>query len=153
MNGFYAGSDIITEFGVYYVSADNYCIPKKIGEYSDLSFLYNENIDQFIDEIDSLSLSDEEIEQKSKEYENEIEDKLKTLNQTMQDDLQIGVGSRVELVAGMIMAGLGVENKVSPLETTDLKGETGKRTNDGKKIIDKISDFLSEKNLPDEKRE
>ena len=38
----------------------------------------------------------------------------------MQDDLQIGVGSRVELVAGMIMAGLGVENKVSPLETTDL---------------------------------
>lgn len=68
--------------------------------------MYNENIDQFIDEIDSLSLSDEEIEQKSKEYENEIEDKLKTLNQTMQDDLQIGVGSRVELVAGMIMAGL-----------------------------------------------
>jgi hypothetical protein len=70
----------------------------------------------------------------------------------MQDDLRISVGSRVELVTGMIMAGLGVENKVAPLEIKELKGETGKKTNDGYTIINKIDSFLEERNLPDEKK-
>ena len=70
----------------------------------------------------------------------------------MQDDLQISVGSRVELVTGMIMAGLGVENKVSPLEITDLKGNNATKDNDGIVIINKISSFLEEKNLPGEKK-
>lgn len=56
----------------------------------------------------------------------------------MQDDLKISVGSRVELVTGLIMAGLGVDNKVSPLEINDLKGETGSKVNDGIVIINKI---------------
>ena len=70
----------------------------------------------------------------------------------MQDDLQISVGSRVELITGMIMAGLGVENKVSPLEITDLKGNNATKDNDGVVIINKISSFLEEKNLPSEKK-
>ena len=74
--------------------------------------------------------------------------KLKDLNQKMQDDLQISVGSRVELITGMIMAGLGVENKVSPLEITDLKGNNATKDNDGVVILNKISSFLEEKNLP-----
>lgn len=146
------GKSIITELGVYYISEENYCIPKKIGEYSDLTFLLPENIDNFINTIDQLNLTPEEIENKSKEYENEIEIKLKKLNQTMQDDLQISVGSRVELVTGMIMAGLGVEDKVAPLEIKDLKSEEGKKTNDGCIIINKIDSFLEERNLPDEKK-
>ena len=70
----------------------------------------------------------------------------------MQDDLKISVGSRVELITGMIMAGLGVENKVAPLEITDLKGESGEKSNDGYTIINKIESFLSERNLPQEKK-
>ena len=50
------------------------------------------------------------------------------------------------------MAGLGVDNKVSPLEINDLKGETGSKVNDGIVIINKIDSFLEERNLPQEKK-
>lgn len=86
INGYYDESDtLINEIGVYYISLDNFCIPKKIGNYSDLSFLLKKNQSNFIEEIDKAGLTDEEIEAKAKEYENQIEVKLKKLNQTMQD--------------------------------------------------------------------
>ena len=110
------------------------------------------NIDKLIDEIDNSYLTDEELEAKAKEFENEIEIKLKKLNQVMQDDLKISVGSRVELVTGMIMASLGVAGKVAPLEIADLKGEMGSKSNDGQVIINKIDSFLEERNLPYEKK-
>lgn len=153
LNGYYENKEMIKEIGVYYVSSANYCIPKQIYSYTDLSFLLPENIDNFFHKISELNLTDEEIEMKSKEIENDIEIKLKKLNQTMQDDLKISVGSRVELVTGLIMAGLGVSNKVSPLEISDLKGETGSKTNDGVTIINKIDSFLEERNLPQEKKQ
>lgn len=153
INGYKEANEIKTELGVYYVSADNFLIPKKIEDYSDLSFLASCNIDSLIKKIDDLNLTDEEIEKKAKEFENDIEIKLKSLNQKMQDDLKISVGSRVELVTGMIMAGLGVKNKIAPLEISELKGEMGERTNDGYVIIHKIESFLSEKNLPIEKKD
>lgn len=153
LNGYYENKEMIKEIGVYYVSSANYCIPKQIYSYTDLSFLLPENIDNFFNKISELNLTDEEIETKSKEIENDIEIKLKKLNQTMQDDLKISVGSRVELVTGLIMAGLGVNNKVSPLEISDLKGETGSKTNDGVTIINKIDSFLEERNLPQEKKQ
>lgn len=152
LNGYYDDSEIIIELGVYYVSTSNYCIPKEVGNYTDFSFLLPENIDLFIEKIDQLNLTPEEMEAKAKEYENDIEVKLKKLNQIMQDDLKISVGSRVELVTGMIMAGLGVEENVAPLEISDLKGEKGSDTNDGTVIINKISSFLNERNLPEEKK-
>ena len=154
MNGYKdAAKDTITELGIYYVSKDNFSIPKEIGKYSDLSFLRKENLDKLVEKIDSLNLSDEEKEKKTKDFENQIEIKLKALNQKMHDDLKISVGSRVQLVAGLIMAALGVPDKVTPLQISDLKGDMGKNSNDGKIVINKISDFLSEKNIPQEKRE
>lgn len=154
LNGYMnEGNEIITELGIYYVSADNYYIPKKVGDYSDLTFLLPNNIDNFISEINQINLTAEEIELKAKEYENQIEIKLKNLNQIMQDTLKISVGSRVELVTGLIMAGLGVDSKVSPLEITELKGESGSKSNDGYVIINKIDSFLEERNLPKEKKD
>lgn len=153
INGYYDESGtLITEIGVYYISLDNFCIPKQIGNYSDLSFLLKKNQAVFIDEIDKAGLTEEEIEAKAKEYENQIEVKLKKLNQTMQDTLKISVGSRVELVTGMIMAGLGTEG-VAPLEIAELKGETGAKTNDGRVLINKIDSFLEKRSLPQEKKE
>lgn len=153
INGYYDESgDLITQIGVFYISLDNFCIPKEIGSYSDLSFLLQKNQATFIDEIDKAGLTEEEIEAKAKEYENQIEVKLKKLNQTMQDTLKISVGSRVELVTGMIMAGLGAEG-VAPLEIAELKGETGVKTNDGRVIINKIDSFLEKRSLPQEKKE
>ena len=154
MNGYKdVTKEITTEFGIYYVSKENFLLPKEIGKYSDLSFLRKDCLDALIEKIDSLNLSEEEKEKKTKDFENQIEVKLKALNQKMHDDLKISVGSRVQLVTGLIMAALGVTNKVSPLQLSDLKGDMGKNSNDGKIVINKISDFLSEKNIPSEKKE
>lgn len=152
LNGYKEANEIKTEMAVYYVSDNNFLIPKNIENYTDLSFLTDSNIDNLIEKIDNLNLTDEDIEEKAKEYENDIEIKLKSLNQKMQDDLKISVGSRVELITGMIMAGLGVENIIAPLEISDLKGEMGEKSNDGYVIINKIESFLSERNLPNEKK-
>ena len=148
-----ATKEIVTELGVYYISKSNFSLPKEIGKYSDLSFLKIDCLDKLLEKIDMINLSEEEKERKTKDFENQIEIKLKALNQKMHDDLKISVGSRVQLVAGLIMAALGVPNKVSPLDIADLKGNTGKNSNDGKTVVDKISDFLSEKKIPDEKKD
>jgi hypothetical protein len=152
-NGYKENDEIKTELSVYYVSSDNLNIPKKIGDYSDLSFLSPKNFDVFIEKVRQLKLTPAELEREQQNIENKIEISLKELNQQMQDNLNISVNSRVELIAGMIMAGLGVANKIAPLEITDLRGETGAENNDGKIIIRKIQDFLTERNLPQEKRE
>ena len=153
VNGFMQDDNLKVEFGVYYVSEENFFIPKEIGKYDDLSFLSSNSIDEFLNRINNLYLTEEEIEKKTREYENNIEIKLKELNQKMHDDMQISVGSRVELVTGMIMAALGVDGKISPLEVSDLKGETGSSSNDGIIILNKIASFLDEKQLPYEKKQ
>ena len=154
INGYKEATQTIqTEFGVYYISKNNFLYPKEVAKYTDLTFLAGNNLDNLVEKIDNLGLSAEEQEKKTKEFENQIEIKLKALNQKMHDDLKISVGSRVQLVAGLIMAALGVPDKVSPLELTDLRGNIGRNSNDGKIVVDKIADFLSEKKIPDEKKD
>ena len=153
VNGYEQGKNFIKEIGAYYISEANLFIPKKIANYSDLSFLKDENVEKFIKQIDELKLTDEEKEKQKLELEDDIEKKLKNINQKMHDDLGIVVGARVKLISGLIMAGLGVKGKVSGLKVEDLKGELGENSNDGKIIINKITDFLGERNLPKEKKE
>lgn len=143
------GSQIF-ECEIYYVSRDNYCIPKKIG--NDFSLLFKANWKMLDEKIKDLSLTEEEKEKLTKANENIIESNLKDLNQMMWEGLNISTNARVKLVAGMIMAGLGVPSKVSPLTVGDLKGDMGTSSNDGQIIVNKIKDFLVEKDLPEEKR-
>lgn len=153
MNGYKDGKDIKTELRVFYLSKDLSLVPKEIGEFSDLSFLLPEYEDQLIESISNLTLSEAEKEYKSRHYETQIEICLKNLNQKMEDDLEIREKVRVKLVIGMIMAALGVEGKVSPLEISELKGEKGKKNNDGIVLYNKIESFLAEHDLPEEKQE
>ncbi len=153
VNGYKQDNELQLEIGVYYLSKDNLAIPKKIGDFSDLSFLKKKNLKEFFEKIDELKLTPEEIESRKLALEDEIETKLKRLNQTMHDDLSITVKSRVMLIVGLIMAGLGVEGISEGLKVEELKGELGKKSNDAQKIIDKVEDFLRVKNLPEEKRE
>lgn len=145
-------NEAVIEIGAYYLSKDNFFIPKEIAHFSDLSFLNHTFYSELVALLDSLNLSEQEMEEKARSYENQIEAQLKQLNQLMQDDLQISEGSRVGLVAGMIMAGLGVKDRVAPLTPEELRGENTINNNDGQIIIRKIEDFLHEKNLPDEKK-
>lgn len=139
------------EVSVWYVSKENLLVPKKVADYSDLSFLLHANIGDFLQRVDTLSLTEEEIEQQKIQLEDDIERKLKALNQKMHDEQGIAVGDRVLLVAGMIMAGLGVEGEVEPLRIEDLRGQMGESSNDGAVFMNKISDYLQKKLLPSEK--
>jgi len=141
------------EVEVYYISKNNLFVPIRVGVYTDLSFLFPEYQQSFVSTIDNLKLSKEELELKKLDLEDDIERKLKAINQKMEDDLDIVVGARVKLITGLVMAGLGVPDKVSPLRIDELTGELGTHSNDGVKIMNKISDYLSAKNLPSEKIE
>lgn len=141
------------EYGVYYVSKNNLLIPKKIGDYTSLSFLSSTNLDELIERIDNLELSDEEQEQRTKQWEFQIEDKLKELNQEMHDVHQISEDYRVKLISGLIMAGIGIKNQVAPLAVSELRSVSDQFSHDGQIILNRIKSYLSKKHLPDEKRE
>lgn len=158
INGYNEGNNTIYEVSAWLISKKNFGVPKKIGDYTDLSFLTAANRESLSHKLRDIMLTDAERERKAYEFENTIESNLKTLNQTMHDDLHIAVGDRVELIAAMIMAGLGVKDDnenvlVKELTTSDLKSDKGKKTHDGYIIFNRVSDFLEEKNLPADKRE
>lgn len=151
INGYKDSSKSIkTELGVYFVSSDNFLIPKKIASYSDLSFLKKENLEKLHNAIEEIFITNEEKEQRSRDFENQIETTLQKLNQNMNDNLNIKAESRVQLVCGMIMAALGAEG-IAPLEISDLKGNTDEKSNDGQTMLTQIDAFLNKKNLPAEK--
>lgn len=142
------------EVSAWYVSAENLYLPKHIADYQDLSILLPQHEAQLMEAISKLALTDEELEREKLRLEDDIERKLKALNQMMHEKpIELDVASRVEILAGMVMAGLGVPGRVSPLKADDLRGELGESSHDGQVIMNKIRDYLREKGLPDEKRQ
>ena len=154
INGWNESSgETVYEVSTWYVSNDNQRLPKKVSDYSDLTFLADGEIDDLVKRIDSLSLTPEEIEALTARTEAELDARLRHVNQVMQDTLQINVNYRVNLISGMIMAGLGIEGSVPPLRTEDLKGYKTRNNHDGRVILNRIRDFLEQKRLPDVKRD
>lgn len=141
-----------TEMGVYYVSKANMYCPKKIGDYSDFSFLKVDNLSVFETKLKEIFLSDDEKEKQTRELEDQIESTLTDLNQDMRDNMRVSEPKdRLKLVCALIMAALGVENKIPPLEIEDLKGQQTEEEHDGAIILRRIKAFLSEKHIPKEK--
>lgn len=152
LNGYEEVGKTIYEVDVWYVSKDNLFVPKHVGRYEDISFLLDKNVPAFMEKLNSLSLSEEELNERKLKLEDEIERKLKALNQKLHDEQQIVVNNRVQLVAGLIMAGLGADG-VQPLKVEDLAGKTDDESNDGQVVMSKIRMYLSHKRLPEEKIE
>lgn len=141
------------EIGVYYVSKKNLGAGQKVGVFSDLSFLKKEHFDAFIEQVNNLSLTQEEMDKLKEQREKEIDSSLIKLNNDIyQNEKGLGENTRVYLVAASIIATLGVPGKVSPLEKSDLKSSTEKGNTDGEIIVRKIEAFLNEKNLPADKK-
>ena len=142
------------EIGVYYVSKNNFGIGQKVGEFSDFSFLAPKNFDEFIEKVKTLNLSQEEIDKLKEQREKEIDASLVKLNNDIyQNEKGLGENDRVYLVAASIIATLGIPDKVSPLEKSDLKSSTEKGNTDGEIIVRKITAFLGEKEIPAEKKD
>ena len=142
------------QIGVYYVSKSNFGVGQKVGEFSDFSFLKKKNFDAFIEQIKTLSLSQEEIDQLKEQREKEITASLVKLNNDIyQNEKGLSESDRVYLVAASIIATLGIPGKVAPLEKSDLKSSMEKDNTDGDIIVRKIKAFLNEKSLPQEKKD
>lgn len=142
------------EIGVYYVSKSNLGVGQEVGKYEDLSFLKAENFDAFIDRVNKLSLTPEELQCLKEQREQEINTSLTKLNNDVyQTEKGLGENDRVYLVAASIIATLGVPGKVAPLEKADLKSSSEEGNTDGEIIMRKIKAFLGEKAIPTEKRD
>jgi hypothetical protein len=142
------------KIGVYFVSKNNLGAGQKVGEFSDFSFLAPKNFDAFIEKVKTLSLSQEELDKLKEQREKEIDISLVKLNNDIyQNEKGLGENDRVYLVAASIIATLGIPNKVTPLENTDLKSSTETGNKDGDIIVRKIKAFLDAKDLPQEKKE
>ena len=141
------------QIGVYFVSKANLGAGQKVGEFTDLSFLSKDNFDGFIEKIKTLHLSAEELEKLKEQREKEIDSSLVKLNNDIyQNEKGLGENDRVYLVASSIIATIGIPNKLPPLEKTELKSQNYAGGRDGDIIINRIQAFLSEKNLPLEKK-
>lgn len=142
------------QIGVYYVSKSNFGIGQKIADYSDFSFLAPQNFDAFIEQVKTLSLTQAEIDKLKEQREREIDISLVRLNNDIyQNEKGLGENDRVYLVAASIMATLGIPNKVPVLEKSDLKSQNFVGGRDGDILIGRITAFLTEKNLPQEKKD
>lgn len=145
---------IVTQIGVYYVSKRNLGFGQEVGQYNDLSFLKDENFTAFVNRVNELQLSDEELEKRKEKREAEIEKSLMQLNNDIYNNERgLGENDRVYLVAASIIATLGVPGKVAPLEKSDLKSVSEPGNTDGEIMIRKIKAFLEQKHLPQGKKD
>ncbi|MDL5049640.1 N-6 DNA methylase [Oscillatoria amoena NRMC-F 0135] len=145
--------EIHHKIGVYYVSKSNLGGGQKVGEFTDFSFLAPKNFDAFVEKVKTLQLTQEELDKLKEQREKEIDLSLKKLNfDIYENEKGLGENDRVYLVAASIIATLGIPGKVAPLEKSDLKSSTEKGNKDGDVIVRKIKAFLSEKDIPEEKK-
>ena len=147
INGYRENNELCKEVSVWYVDRGNYGMPKLVGEYSDLSLLDPQYRDKLIEMLDNIELTPEEIEIQKRELENSFSLGLKRYNQYLYEELNIEPQHRVYLTVGLIMAGLGIPGLVAPLELSELRGQIGKRIQDGDQILNKIESFLDAKGL------
>lgn len=152
------GSVKDAECKAYYLSAKNNRIPKWIEKItaSDWSLLKGENADKLFDILDKLNLTDKELEILTRKTEETLEEKIKTIHQSLYDDVQLktalSTNEKLYLFCGLIMAGL-TTNGIAPLEPSDLRGNNSDRNNDGVILLNNIESFLYAKNCSNEKVE
>lgn len=140
--------------GVYYVSKKNLGFGQEVDKYTDLSFLKAENFDSFVEKVNELQLSQDELDKLKEQREQQINTSLMKLNNDIfETEKGLGEQDRVYLVAASIIATIGVPGKVTPLEKSELKSSNEEGNKDGDTIIRKIIAFLREKNLPKDKQE
>lgn len=141
------------QIGVYYVSKSNFGFGQKVGEFSDLSFLAQENFDNFVNVVKTLSLSQEEIDKAKEQREREIDISLIRLNNDIyKKNWGLSEKSRLFLVIASIISTIGVPNKVPILEKNDLKSQSFTGGRDGDIILNRITAFFDEKNIPSDKK-
>ncbi len=149
-----SSGNIQHQIAVYYVSKKNLGVGQKVGEFSDLSFLTPANFDNFIEKVNNLDLTPEELDRLKAQKEKEIDASLVKLNNDIyQKEKGLGENDRVYLVAASIIATIGIPGKVPVLEKEELKSQTFEGGRDGDILLNRIKAFLSHKNIPQSKQD
>lgn len=141
------------EIKAYYVSNKNNNIPKEIKDF-DFVMMKEENIDDFYEKLDTLNLTETEIENIKRDKEELLEKSIKDIHQRIYDDQAIknmlSTNDKLYFFCGLIMAGLTTEG-VKPLEVEDFESNDDADDNDGTKIIARTKSFLRKKKCSSEK--
>lgn len=135
---------LFTELEAYYVSNRKARIPIKIGEYKDLGFLKKENVENLFKKLDDLTLSEEELEKRKSNIENDLEAKIKSIHQSLYDDSMfktaLQTNEKLYLFCGLIMAGLPIDG------IRDFDIDHHQEDNDGQAVLQRIQKYLEKKN-------
>lgn len=117
--------------------------------FKDLSFLKYDNIDSLVNTLDKLVLSEQELEALARKTEATLEEKIKSIHQSLYDNVQLktalSTNEKLYLFCGLIMAGLKTPG-CHTLEPNELLGNDNEFKNDGTHILNNISSFLQAKN-------
>ena len=140
----------------YYISEKNRRIPKQIQNITseDWSLLKQDNINRLFKILDDLNLTDSELDALTRKTEATLEEKIKSMHQSLYDDVQLktalSTNEKLYLFCGLIMSGLKIDG-VRTLAPEDLSGNDDERNNDGTIILRNIESFLYKKNCSVEK--
>lgn len=146
------------ECKAYYVSENNNRVPKLITKITkdDWSLMKTENLDTLYKILDTLSLTEAELEALTRKTEATLEEKIKAIHQKLYNDTQLktalSTNEKLYLFCGLIMAGLKTKG-VRCIEASDLSSNDNERNNDGTYILNNIESFLYAKNCSHEKVE
>ena len=140
----------------YYISEKNRRIPKQIQNITseDWSLLKQDNINKLFKILDDLNLTDSELDALTRKTEATLEEKIKSMHQSLYDDIQLktalSTNEKLYLFCGLIMSGLKI-NGVRTLTPDSLSGNDDESNNDGTIILNNIRSFLRKKNCSQEK--
>ena len=152
------GSVSDPECKAYYVSNKNNKVPKLIDGITstDWSLFKENNIPRLFDILDNLNLSEKELEDLIFKTETTLEEKIKSMHQSLYDDPRLKTAlttnEKLYLFCGLIMAGLKT-NGVRTIEASDFPCNDNERNNDGTFILQSIESFLYAKNCSHNKVE
>lgn len=142
------------EVQAWWVSNDNYGKGTLIKKYNDFSFLDKKHFNKFIKEAKKSFLSEEEKDKLRQRSEAEMIVALKKLNNDIyKNEDNIEPDTKLYLIVASIIASLGIPHKVAPLNKSELKSSNEKGSQDGEKILNKITNFLDKKQIPPKKQE
>lgn len=154
INGYDDATGRHFEEAIYYVSEDNLSTPIFIS--NDMKLLFKHNWSLLFEMVEKAKLSDEEREAIVRKAEENLEEKVKKMHQSLYDDEKLksllSTNEKLYLFCGLIMAGLKTDD-VAPLDEADFKGNKKEDKNDGTVITEQIKVFLKEKKCSDDKIE
>lgn len=144
------------EFKAYYVSKNNNKIPKLLTIDNNFIQFKSNNINSFFKYLDTLSLTEEEIQQNKEKIENELDKKIQKIHQKLYEDPRLKnpllTNEKLYLFCGLIMAGLKIPG-IKPLDYSELSSNDDEYNNDGIEILKRIKSFLNKKDTSKNKYE